>query len=191
MAKDLVRGYLVTQTLEFVQTRCTLSQRERVEAGLSKDFRAALGGLTPGGWFPREHMAEALSALATTTSEDARYELFVACGQFISQRTTNEYTSLMFGILTPELFVKKVPRFWQRDHQGGARLELDTAGTTPGIARLELTGVEGYDHIGVVWLGWMKGALAQMHSAGVDLRQNGWSPAEPAPSSVQYEVRWS
>jgi hypothetical protein len=188
---EMVRGYLVAQALEFVRSRCSPAVKDRVDALLSSQFRAGIGGLTPGGWFPRRHMAEVLSALAQATPEDARFEQLVQCGQFINQRTTNEFVALVYGILTPELFVKRVPRFWQREHQGEARCELSPTDGGSGLSRLELVGVEGYDHIGVVWLGWMKGALSQMRSGGVDLTQTGWTPGTPAPRAIHYELRWS
>ena len=191
MGTDMVRGYLVAQALEFVRTRCGTSEREGVEAQLSGQFRSAAAALTPAGWFPRRHMAEVLNAIGAVMTEDTRYERLLACGQFINQRTTNDFTSLVYGILTPELFVRRVPRFWQHEHQGGARFELDAAGTSAGLARLELSGVEGYDHIGVVWLGWMQGALAQMRSGGVTLTQSGWTPTASSPAKIQYELRWS
>lgn len=190
MATDMVRGYLVAQALEFVRTRCGAAERERIEAQLSGQFRSAASALTPSGWFPRRFMAEVLHAIGAATPEETRYDQLLACGQFINQRTTNDFTVLVYGILTPELFVRRVPRFWQREHQGAARCELDP-GSSAGLTRLELSGVEGYDNIGVVWLGWMQGALAQMRSGGVTLTQSGWTAASPAPGKIQYELRWS
>jgi hypothetical protein len=174
-----------------VRSHCTPAARDRIDAQLSSQFRSALTNLTPAGWSPRRHMGEILNALASTAgSEEARYQQLCACGEYINQRTTNEFTALVYGILTPELFVKKLPRFWQREHQGEARCVLDT-GAEPGRASFTLVGVEGYDHIGVMWLGWMKGALGQMRSAGATLTQDGWSPGSPAPQAIRYEMSWS
>jgi hypothetical protein len=189
MAKEMVRGYLVLQTLEFVRKHCPEGARAAIEGGLSAELKTSLSGLPPHGWFPRRHLVEVLNALVDTTSPERQHDQLVACGAFISERTANEFTSLVFGLLTPALFVQKVSRFWQREHQGLSQCE-GLADVSAGTGSVRLTGVEGYDHIGAVWLGWMTWGLGQIRSSAT-ITQEGWTPATPGPSSVLFQLRWS
>ena len=187
-----VRGYVLAQTLEFIRTRCAPRGGDELEAGLSPALQAALSKLSPVDWAPREHLVELLTIVASSAHGEAeRYDVLASLGRYLSERTHNEFTSLLLGILTPELLAKKFPKLWQREHRGPARLEFDPEGKRPGHARLRLVGVEGYDHVGAVWSGWLESLFRQVHPGRVDVEQSGWSAATPGPAAVQYELGWS
>jgi hypothetical protein len=185
---ELVRGYLIAQTLEFVRSKATPRLGEDIESRLSTGFRSALATLAPAGWVPREYLVELLHLLAASTADDAeRAELVRGCGQFLSERTQNEYTALLNGILTPALLAKKLPRFFLREHRGSARLELDGE-IESGRARLRLSGASGYDHVAELWRGWMTAAFAQVHPGHVEISR---APESTPNGAVVYEVSWS
>lgn len=187
-----VRGYVIAQTLEFIRTRCSPRAGEELESSLSPALQAALTRLSPVDWAPREHLVELLNVVAGSAHGEAeRYDVLASLGRYLSERTHNEFTSLLLGILTPELLAKKFPKLWQREHRGQARLELDPEGNRPGRARLRLVGVEGYDHVGAVWSGWLDSVFRQVHPGRFELKQNGWTAATPGPTAVQYELGWS
>jgi hypothetical protein len=187
---QFVRAYVVAQALEFVRNRCPAGARGQIEGAISEQLKSTLVGAPLFGWTPRSHLVEVLNAVAAATPPESRHERLVECGSYIGERTTNEFGALAFALLTPELFVKKVPRFWQREHRDGARWELEQSAGS-GSARLSLSGVAGYDQIAVVWLGWMSWVVTRMPLGGVSLTQAGWGPAAPGPDAVTYELRWS
>jgi hypothetical protein len=187
----MVRSYIVSQALEFGTSQCTPAVRKHLENGASEQLRASLGYQSPSDWCPREHLVEVLTAVAELDGRNARQEQLVACGQYINERSANAFTNLLMGILTPALFVKKLPRFWQREHRGAARLELDRSEEPGSVVRFRLNGVAGYDHIALVWLGWMQSSLRQMGHPEANITQQGWTPTVPGPAAVLYELRWS
>ena len=191
MASEMVRSYIVSQALEFGTSKCSPAVRKHLENGASEQLRASLAYRSPSDWCPREHLVEVLTAVAELDARNARQEQLVACGQYINERSANAISSLLMGILTPALFVKKLPRFWQREHRGSARLELERSEGAVELVRFRLSGVAGYDHIALVWLGWMKSALTQMGHPGASITQRGWTATSPGPDEVHYELRWS
>jgi hypothetical protein len=185
---ELVRGYLIAQTLEFVRSKSTSRLGEELESRLSQDFRSALATLAPAGWVPREYLVELLNLLAASAKSEAeRAEFLSDCGRFLNERTQNEYSALLNGILTPALLAKKLPRFFQREHRGSARLELE-GDAGPERARLCLVGVSGYAHVDELWRGYMAAAFRHVHPGDVEVAQKS---SDADRGTVVYEVSWS
>jgi len=103
----------------------------------------------------------------------------------------DEYSRLLMQVMTPEIFLKKLPRFWSRDHQESGAFELEPIASGVREARITLRGVKHYDHAAIVWLGFIQGVLVQLGAPGLSVAQRGWSWDSPGPQDVTYEVKWS
>jgi hypothetical protein len=94
-------------------------------------------------------------------------------------------------LMTPELFLKKLPRFWARDHKGSGAFELEPVMAGSRGARFVLRSVKHYDHGAILWMGFIQGMLVQLGASGLVVGQQGWSWENPGPQDVAYEVKWS
>ena len=56
---------------------------------------------------------------------------------------------------------------------------------------LFLHGIAGYDHAGMVWLGWVRRVLEEVSGRSVDAKQTGWGWQSPGPEEIVCEIRWS
>jgi hypothetical protein len=185
-----VRTEAVARTLEFIRKHFDKVLREVPETALLGDLDAAANAVEPDDWCPREQLIDLFRAIAELSSDDNdAQDKLVGCGRFIAESATDDFTRLLWSILTPGLFVKKLPRLWQREHRGSGLIEV--RGAEPAGAELELVDIAGYDHIGVVWLGWMQWVLEQLGPAQVRITQLGWTRSAPGPERVTYTVRWS
>jgi hypothetical protein len=189
MREPMIRGHLLLGTLDFLRTQSRGGVAQRLEDELSPDLQRALDGMTPAGWYPRSHHAELLAKLALKGRDDATYRQLMHCGAGLAV-TENQFSSLLLKVLTPQLFLKKLPKFWSRDHTAGG-LEAEAFDATLNSARVHLKNVPGYDYSGIVWMGWMKRMLDEICGSPVQVRQTGWSWSEPGPRDVVYEVQWS
>jgi len=188
----MIRGYSITQQLHFLETECEPALLKRVLETVPSDIRTAFGELKAAEWYPREYSASLLRAVAWQHRDDERatHDALVRCGSFIAAEATNTFLRLLMKVLTPTLFAKKLPEFWRRDHTAG-HFEVDTSEAKNGSLRLALCDVEGFDHIGVVGIGWMTYGFAAMGKSDVVVTQTGWKLEHPAPNKIQYHLRWS
>ncbi|MFZ5892171.1 MAG: hypothetical protein ACOY0T_14030 [Myxococcota bacterium] len=185
-----VRGYWIAQAAEFLRHHFQTDVRQRLEDSFSTALTSALGGHSLGDWVRREHLVELLriSAEARAPGTDAFADL-AACGAFIEHRAGNRFTELLMKIMTPELFVQKLPQFWQRDHGRFGRCVVEEV--APGRGRFRLQDVAEFTHIGPVWLGWVRAGLGTLRAESLNIRQSGWTMAAPSPARIEFEVSWS
>jgi len=54
-----------------------------------------------------------------------------------------------------------------------------------------LCDVEGFDHIGVLSIGWISFGLKSLGKADAVVTQRGWSLGSPGPKDVSFDVKWS
>lgn len=190
MEEPMIRGHVLEQTARFYRASYDPVTISRIEGELSIELKAALEAMSSAGWYPRRYQVELLNALAAVRGpSDATYGDLVRCGAALAE-PSNSFTSLLLHLMTPELFVRKLPRFWARDHKSSGAFEIEPAGDGRG-ARVRLRGVKHYDHGAVLWLGFLQGVLERVGAAGASVRQEGWSWSSPGPEDVAYEVRWS
>jgi hypothetical protein len=97
----------------------------------------------------------------------------------------------LFGILTPRLLSRKLPELWHNDHQTDGALEVDLGQLDDARMALKLTRLNGYPHVGVVGLGWVKGLMTAVGLRDVTVRQSGWSLSQTSPSELTGEVQWT
>lgn len=190
--EGMIRGYSVKQQLNFLETQYEPQVSAQLAERIPADIRAALVDVKPAQWYPREYSVAVLRAIASHRGDDeqALQDDLVRCGTFIATEATNTFLKILMKMLTPTLFAKKVPEFWQRDQKGG-HFEVDTSHAKDGHMQLRLCDVEGFDHIGVVSMGWITFGLKAMGKDDVVLTQKGWSLSTPGPNTVSYDVKWS
>jgi hypothetical protein len=188
----MIRGYSVKQQLNFLQTQYEPGVSERLLSQISGEIREGLTSVKPAEWYPRQYSVAILRAIASHrgTDESAVQDDLIRCGTFIATEASNTFLKILMKMLTPALFAKKIPDFWQRDQKGG-HFEVDTSNTKEGQLRLKLCDVEGFDHIGVIGIGWMSFGLKAMGKDDVVVTQHGWSLGSPGPKDISYEVTWS
>jgi len=188
----MIRGYSVKQQLNFLETQYEPAVSERLLAQIPERIRGALGSLKPAEWYPREYSVAVLRAIASHSgkNESAVQSDLVRCGTFIATEASNTFLKILMKMLTPALFAKKIPDFWQRDQKGG-RFEVDTSNTKDDRLQLRLCDVEGFDHIGLIGIGWISYGLKAMGKADVVVDQEGWSLSNPGPKNITYDVKWS
>jgi len=191
MQEPQIRGHVILSTLAFLRLHSEAAQRP-YEADISLELRQALEGVKAAGWYPRQHHTGLLSALTAGKARDeaAIYAALLECGASLAA-PDNQFSRLLMKVMTPELFLKKLPKFWSRDHQHGGQLELEALDEANARGKIRLSGVAGYNHAAIVWLGFVKGVLDELTGGDSAVQQTGWSYTSPGPNDVFYEVHWS
>jgi hypothetical protein len=191
MSEAMIRGHILAHTVRFARAHLDWSGSERLASQLSVELSSVLEGVTGAGWYPRKYQVELLHAFASARGRsEVAYGDLILCGSAMAA-VDNHFMSLLMKVMTPELFVRKLPMFWKRDHQGSGAIEVAAFADGSTEASLKLTGVSGYDFAAVLWLGWIKHVLDGLCSGRADVSQTGWSWPNPGPAEVVFDVRWS
>jgi hypothetical protein len=194
MSEPTTRGHVIMHTATFLQ-QSGAARNSLLEAETSLELRTELEAMTAATFYPRRLHTELLAMLATSrgtggTGNDPGYTSIVRCGAALLS-PQNQFSVLLMKVLTPDLFIKKLPRFWQRDHGSSGRCHVEALDPAAHRARVRLIGVAGYQHIGIFWLGWLNGVLRELTGRAPDVGQTGWSRDDVAPNEIVYEVNWS
>jgi hypothetical protein len=151
-----------------------------------------LSEIQPVHWYPRAFHVEVMSSLVSAQrDESSALESLLAYGQLVATDLAHGSLRPLVQILSPKLLAKKLPHFWEADHQADGTLETDIAQVDDGRLPLRLMGLQGYQHVGIAALGWIKGFLLALGRREVSVKQSGWSLGKAAPSDMACEVRWS
>ena len=186
-----IRGYSLKQTAKYLDTKFDAETRRRTAEGLPAAVRSMMSEFQPAEWYPREYSAALFRAIAAAKhDEQGSYHDLVQCGEYIASEATNTFLKLLMRIMSPTLFAKKVPEFWQRDQRGGF-FEVDTSRADDKRIGMRLAEVSGYDHIGIVSIGWIQFGMTALGKKDVKVQQEGWSLAKPGPTEIKYEITWS
>lgn len=185
-----IRGYSLRQTARYLESKFDPDTRKRMLDAMPASSRSMLTSFDAAEWYPRDHSAVLFRAIAGARGGENSYQDLVACGEFIASEATNTFLRLLMRIMTPTLFAKKVPEFWKRDQRGG-HFEVDVTRADDGRIGMKLVDVEGYDHIGIVSIGWIQFGMNALGKKSVTVEQNGWSMATPGPRTISYEIGWS
>lgn len=187
-----VRGYWISGAVSFIGVHYPSETGRRLLDGLTRELRAAAPRVEPAQWYPRILHIELLRAIASVgKDEGAIYEDLMAYGKFVGSEATNGALKPFMSIVSPRLFAKKLPDIWARDQRGDGQLESDFSQVEEARLPLKLSGIRGYDHIGVAMLGWIKFALSGLVNKSPAIKQTGWSLRHTAPSEMVCEVSWS
>jgi hypothetical protein len=186
-----IRGYSLKQTAKYLESKFDPDTRRRVVDGLPSTVKTMMSSFEPAEWYPRDYSAALFRSIAAARNDEAgSYQDLVACGEFIASEATNTFLKLLMRIMSPTLFAKKIPEFWKRDQRGGA-FEADVSRAGDSMIKMRLVDVEGYDHIGIVSIGWIQFGMTALGKKGVVIKQTGWKLDKPGPKDVEYEITWS
>jgi hypothetical protein len=192
MTEQLVRGSWLIGSLKFLRNRYSPETNEHLLGSLPKPLKTLLPELEPVAWYARDHHVSLLKALVSAHRDEAQaYQSLLDCGQSVAADMSNGPLRPLIQILTPKLFARKLPAFWASNHGADGKLEADIASLDESRLRLRLLAIQGYDHIGVVTLGWIKGLLMSLGRTSVVVEQSGWKLGQTAPSEMTCEVHWS
>jgi hypothetical protein len=192
MSEHVVRGSWLTGGVKFLRTHHPPDLNERLLGGLPKPLRALLAEIQPVQWYARSHHVDMMRAIVSAhRDESAAYESLLAYGQLVAHDVSNGALRPLMQILTPKLLAKKLPLLWIGDHQDDGKLDADIAQVDDARLSLRLAALGGYEHVGVVACGWVKGLLTALGRRDVAVKQTGWSLGQSAPSEITCEVRWS
>lgn len=192
MTDEEVRGYWISGAVSFINTHFPAESGRRLLDTLPRELRVSAPRLEPAAWCPRAHHVELLRAIASVSKDEARiYDDVMTYGQFVGTEATQGALKPFMAIVSPRLFAKKLPDLWARDFRGESRLETDFSLVDESRLSLRLSGIRGYDHVGVAMLGWIKTALRGLLEKTPLVKQTGWSIRHTAPSEMTCEVSWS
>ena len=124
MEEPMIRGHVLDHVALYYRSKYDHSTAARVEGELSIELKAVLEGVSRPEWYPRRYLVELLQAFALVRGSNDAYEDFLRCGSTLAE-ANNDFTKLLMKLMTPELFIKKLPRFWARDHKGGGAFEIE------------------------------------------------------------------
>lgn len=192
MMDQQVRGYWITGAVAFMGVHYSLEQNERLLATLPKELRLSFNRLGPAEWCPRSYHVDLLRAIASAHRDEAgSYRDLLTYGEYVGAEAANGALKQFMLAATLKLFSKKLPNLWLRDHGLDGRLESDIAQLDDSRLGLQLSGIRGYDHVGIATLGWIKGALGRFTRKNIQIKQTGWSLGQSAPNEMSCEVTWS
>lgn len=185
-----VRGYIVTNSINFLRDNLPADEWKRVSTDWSPDLRRLVGSdVKPADWYPVALMTEINRSIATTLGkgedEGAREALY-KCGKFVATEATNTFLKLLMKMLTPNIFIKKLPDVFKRDFTRG-RLVAGLNGQTLTCSYYDL---EGYDHIVVTASGFAAMALEAMGKTIESVKVNNWSLRTPYVEGASFDMTW-
>lgn len=192
MMDRAVRGYWITGALAFMRLQYGAETSARLLEALPKELRASLAQVGPVEWVPRSHHVQLLRIIGSVQrTEPGVLEDLLSYGQYVGSELANGALKQFMLVVTPKLFAKKLPNLWIRDHLDDGRLDGDIAMVDEARLPLRFSGIRGYDHIGVVGLGWVRGVMGRFNRKGLQVKQSGWSLRHVAPDEMACEVSWS
>lgn len=190
MSAPMLRGYLLQRATSFIDHYFPAVQASQMKASLPEPLRAALLNLKAADWYPREHCIALHRSIASAAgTQDEAFEALVSLGEFMATEATNTYLQLVMRLISPALFCKKVPKFWQRDHSEG-EFAVDSADGDARRIEMRLRNVQGFDHVGASAVGFLRFGMKAV-GANANIVQDGWSLQAPAPTEIRYQITWS
>ncbi|HSQ63784.1 MAG TPA: DUF2378 family protein [Polyangiaceae bacterium] len=186
----LTKGFNVEQTITFIDSHFSAAVRDQIVAQLAPDMREKLPRVRAGNWYPIGDLVALLTAMAHVAASEPEAERTArALGRHLSDAATGTFMRLLLKVMTPPVFLKKMPDIWPRMFSFGS-FEVDPTGFKDKRASMIMRGVDGFDHVAPVSAGWIEGVHAAMGCGGVDVRYTGLE-AEPRGSAFRFEVKWS
>lgn len=187
-----VRGYIILAPAGFIEHAYDAPTRNAIFDLVAPETRDLLPRLKDIEWYPREHEVNIYRALATyhqRTGETAVRAAFFALGKATATRAMDSFLKLVMNVMTPQLYARKVPDVWRRDHKCGA-LEVDDSDIAANHLVFRFSDMTGYDYMGLGIEGFQSTALVAIGCKDVTCDCD-WSFANPGPETVTAHFRWS
>lgn len=191
MSEPTARGYIITRTLEFINGGYySPSLAQGILDSVPSEVRAHYENLAPAAWYPRKFLEPLMRGVAAAKSDEIESAKdLAACGRVLATEATNSFLKILMKMMSPSLFMKKVPDFYQRDHCNSGRFEVDLSAVRDGKIKVQLLGAEGFDHIGATAVGFFQFGLESISGPNsVDVKMSGWSLASPSPPVVGFDI---
>lgn len=191
-SKNEVRGYVILAPAGFVEHRYEAAARKAIFDRVPSETRDLLTQIKDIDWYPREHevnIYRALAAYHRGDGEAAVRAAFFALGKSTAERAMESFLKLAMSVMTPQLYARKVPDVWRRDHRGG-ELEVDVSDITSNHLVFRFVHVGGYDYLGAGVEGFQSTALTTIGCKNVTCECD-WTPSAPGPDTITAHFRWS
>jgi hypothetical protein len=162
----------------------------RASAELSRELQELMRrDIKHAGWYPITHVSELTRAVASNVgmneNDRARDALFT-CGKYVAAEAANTFLKMLLKMLSPGLFVKKLPDIFRRDFSAG-RLTAELSGRRIRCRHYDL---HGFHHIGVLSAGFMATALEGMGKTIENLEFFDWGLDQPYVDGTGFDVTW-
>jgi hypothetical protein len=191
MSEPMARGYIITRTLEFIKGGYfSPSVAQGILDSVPEELRSQYNNLAPATWYPRNYLEPLMRGVAAAKNDEkGSADDLAACGRVLATEATNSFLKILMKMMSPSLFMKKVPDFYQRDHCNSGRFEVDVSAANEGKINVQLVGAEGFDHIGATAVGFFQFGLESISGPNsVDVKLEGWSLTNPSPPVVDFQI---
>jgi hypothetical protein len=185
------RGYLLVHTGSFLRDALGVDEFKRVIKGLSPQLQELVGEgrATSAGWYPMSFLNE-LNRVTTGVvgqgdEQKARDALF-KCGMYISREASNTFLRLMFKLITPKIFLSKVPQLFARDFTSG-RFEMEQGERK---VKCRIYDVPGFEHACVTSSGFVATGLESLGKKVENITVQNWSLKDPNVDGAGFELTW-
>lgn len=187
-----VRGYLISSPAKFIEQHYAGAEKQAILDRVPAETKELVPQLKDIEWYSRDHEVNYYRALVLFHYErggeaemkksmyKVTYELAeVAMGTFLR---------LLMKLMTPSLFVSKLPTIWERDHRSG-KLAADGADLANKHLVITLSDVAGYDYLGPGLEGFMAAPLSSMGCKNIRY-EGDWTIEDPGPERFTGHFWW-
>lgn len=190
MTDRMVKGFNLEKTAGFIDSHYSHDDRQRIHAQLSPELRGRLERVSAGAWYPLRDQVELLHAMASVAADASEAERnAVELGRHLSRAATGTFMRLLLKVLTPPVFLKKVPDIWPRMFSFG-RFESDASTFPSGRTVMIIRDVDGFDYVAPVSVGWIESVFEAMGYPSASVKA-GPVEGEPRGSAIRFEIEWS
>jgi hypothetical protein len=184
-----IRGSSLLGIVGYIHGGLDATARKRVLEKLPAN-KVDLKQIAPNDLYPIEEHNLLVQAIASSfDNPEKRYDAFIACGGQIAADAINSFLRLLIKFLKPSIFARKYGDFFRRSHTFGSCQAKDIG---PHSFVLEMSGVEGYEYVAPISLGFVLHTLGAMGCENVVAKEVTTPPSAPQDSgSYVLQVAWS
>jgi hypothetical protein len=182
------RSYMLISTANYLTNKLG-NDGQRIIDNLSPQTRSILTAEKPADWSPMHSYVELLNAVAAVgKGDDAKArDSLIDAGRYVAQEASTTFLKLFLKMLTPNLFVRKVPTVWQRDFtRGRAEAEISQNRLV-----FRMFGISEMDHIPCTAPGFISFAMESMGKSIRSVSVHNWSLQEPCRDGAYFELEWA
>jgi hypothetical protein len=185
-----VRRYAVLNAAAYMRETLGEDKAGRVVEGMSPTTREILSAGKPVDWAPISVLSEITRAIADHANGDQERakQMLITSGVYMAREATNTFFKMLLRIVTPQLFCKKLPDFWNRDFTRGKLSVVDLTENTF-VCRME--DMAGFDHGPCTAAGFTTYVISTMGKNVQSTTVDGWSLERPCSDGASYVVRWT
>jgi len=190
MAELQGRGYLIAHCATYLKDKAGKDEWSKIHSQFSPELRQSLASeIKHAGWYPVAQLNEISKHIAASlgkNQDEASRKQFYECGRYCAAEATNTFLKMFLKLLSPALFVKKLPDVFQRDFSQG-RLVANLNGNTLTCKYYDLT---GFDHCPAYGPGFAAAALESMGKKINDVTLQDWSLSKPSVDGAGFTLIW-